>query len=184
MVNMRPVVHLTGSHSGYLWLTTSEHDLDSLLRLCPQVVTGKYIAVTSLDSGPPNSDEISAGWQSRDKIAYSPRIESVENLAHGECGGFDEWYVFDAPRNLGQSLLATNIFEANLGPGTVAVFVNYGDFGFHTSGAQHFADLFWTQIEWIRPDSYIADGEFLNFVTRDNALFSAVTRELWCGLTS
>lgn len=83
----------TGSHGEYRWLTTDKHDLDTLLRVCPQAVLGKRIAVTSLDSGPLrlNADEVSAGWLTRNDVAYSPRIESsrhwhtanVEALTNG-----------------------------------------------------------------------------------------------------
>ena len=35
-------------------------------------------------------------------------------------------------------------------------------------------DIFWQQMEWIRPESYVADSDFLNFVTMDKALFAKV----------
>ena len=175
MAYTNPVIWASGSHGAYQWLTTGQHDLDTLLQLCPQALMGKYVAVTSFDSGPlnPNDDEVSAGWQIRNDIAYSPRIQSVEKLAHGECGGFDEWYIFGAPADLGQ-VMSGNIFETPLQPGRVAVFVNYTGFGFHFSEMQELADLFWRQLEWIHPESYIADGNVFNFVTRDNDLFKTV----------
>ena len=43
---------VTGSHGTYRWLTTAEHELNTLLRRCPKAVIGKYVAVTLLDSGP------------------------------------------------------------------------------------------------------------------------------------
>lgn len=174
-----PRTWATGAHGSYWWLTTGQDDLGSLLQACPQVVLGKYIAVTSFDSGPLalNQDEISAEWSSEGDIAYSPRIQSVEELARGECGGFDEWYIFDAPLNLGH-VEPGNIFEADLKPGHLAVFVNYGGFGFHSAEHQALVDLFWPQLEWIRPGSYVADGDLLNFVTRDEDLFTVVVDAL------
>ena len=180
MANTNPLIWATGSHGSYQWVTTDQHDLDTLLELCPQALLGKYIAVTSLDSGPLrlNETEISSGWQTRNDIAYSPRIESVEKLAHGECGGFDEWYVFKAPADLGR-VSQGNIVEAPLQPGLVAVFVNFGGFAFHAPGGmQPLVELFWTQLEWIQPESYIADGNLLNFVSRDESLFEAVHQAL------
>jgi hypothetical protein len=176
----RPKLPLTtGSHGTYQWLTTGQHDLDTLLRLCPQALLKKYVAITSLDSGPLilNDKEISAGWESRESIAYSPRVPSVEKLPHGECGGFDEWYVFETPADLGR-LAQGNLFEAPLQRGLVAVFVNFGGFGFHSPTMKDLADLFWTQLEWIQPESYLADGDLLNFVSRDEDLFTTVRQAL------
>jgi hypothetical protein len=174
-----PVIWAEGAHGDYQWLTTGQHDLGTLLRLCPEALLGKYVAVTSIDSGPLilNEDEVSTAWQSRSDVAYSPRIQSVEKLAYGECAGFDEWYVFDAPTELGQ-IVEGNIFESPLQPGQVAVFVNYGGFGFHSSSMQVLTDMFWKQLEWIHPESYIADGDLLNFVSRDRTLFTTVLQSL------
>jgi hypothetical protein len=179
VANTNPAIWATGSYGEYHWLTTGQHDLDTLLRLCPQVLQGKYVAVTSFDSGPLtlNDDEVSTGWQSHNEIAYSPRIQSVEKLTHGECGGFDEWYVFEARVDLGR-ILEGNIFDAPLQPGQVAVFVNYGGFALHSSTIQDLLDLFWKQLESIRPESYIADGDVLNFVSRDKVLFASVLQNL------
>jgi hypothetical protein len=38
-----------GSQGSYQWLVTEE-DFD-LLQLCPEIVLGKYVAITSIDSG-------------------------------------------------------------------------------------------------------------------------------------
>ena len=168
----------TGSHGGYDWLTT-QHDLEALLGLCPELVLDKYLAVTSIDSGPLvlSNGEKDAGWKSRGGIAYSPRIESVEGLPHD---GFDEWYVFNAPVDLGETL-AGNIFEVPLGPGRVAVFVNYYVSPVDDLDPSYKAltDLFWKQLEWIRPESYIADGgSCLTVVSSDKALFATLRRAL------
>jgi hypothetical protein len=58
--------------------------------------------------------------------------------------------------------------------GHVANFVNFGGFSLHDPVLQDLADLFWKQLEAIRPESYIADGDFLNFVSCDRELFAAV----------
>ena len=39
-----------GSHGDYKWLV-SQFELDDILRLCPAIVLGKYLAITSIDSG-------------------------------------------------------------------------------------------------------------------------------------
>jgi hypothetical protein len=97
-----------GSQGVYEWLVTDQQ-LD-LLQLCPDVVLGKYIAITSLDSGPlvPTSEENAAGWESRGKIAYSPKIQNGASLPRAE---YDEWYIFGGPIDLGTSHLGENVFE-------------------------------------------------------------------------
>ena len=67
-----------GSQGDYEWLVTDE-DVD-LLELCPEIVLGKYVAVTSIDSGAltPTDTETAAGWQSRAEIAYSPKLQKLE----------------------------------------------------------------------------------------------------------
>jgi hypothetical protein len=158
---------------------TTERELEGLLKLCAELVLGKYLAVTSMDSGPLilSDSERGAGWITRGGIAYSPQIESVEGLAHD---GFDEWYVFNAPVDLGETV-AGNIFEAPLGSGRVGVFVNF--YGFRVDDLdplwQSLTSLFWKQLEWIQPESYIADGDScLTVVSSDKALFAKLRRAL------
>jgi len=167
----------TGSRGGYFWLTTADYTLHDVITSCPQIVVGKYIAITSFDSGSlvPNEDEIVAGWQSRGGIAYSPKVESVEKLPHDL---YDEWYVFKSPRDLGH-LYEGNIFETLMTAGQVAVFVNYGPgFSLKSSEAKDLMDLFWLQLGLIQPESFISDGDLLNFVTSDDQLFDSVRATL------
>jgi hypothetical protein len=160
-----------GLQGDYEWLVTDD-DFD-LLELCPEVVLGKYVAVTSVDSGEflPADEETASGWQSRGRIAYSPKIKNAEDVPHD---GWDEWYIFDNPTNLGTSHLADNIFEVPQEQGHVSVFVNYC-FALHPpERGAGLADLFWPQIERIRPESYVADNDYLTFVSMNKALFANV----------
>src|SRR5664280_2944138 len=88
-----------GTFSNYQWLVT-EHHLEDLLKFCPDTVLGKYVAITSFDSGHfhPTPEEFQAGWEARNGIAYSPKIENVQSL---DRGGWDEWFVFDHQTDLG-----------------------------------------------------------------------------------
>jgi hypothetical protein len=178
-MNANSVIWASGSHGAYQWLTSGQHDLGTLIKLRPQALLSKYVAVTSFDSGPLSlsDDEVSKGWRTHNGIAYSPKIQVGENLAYGECGGFDEWYVFDTPTDLGR-IVEGNIFETTLKPGLVAVFVNYGGFAFHAPESQDLTSLFWTQLEQIVPETFIADGDLLNFATRDKNLFRVVLESL------
>jgi hypothetical protein len=144
-----------------------------LLRLCPQIVLGKYVAITSIDSGAfkPTEKEVAVGWQSRGKIAYSPQVQRVEEIP---SAGWDEWYIFDKPLDLGTSHLAENIFEAPQEQGHVSDFVNYG-FALHPpERAEKLALLFWPQIDRIRPESYVADNDYLTFGSANKDVFTNV----------
>jgi hypothetical protein len=96
MINGAPLPFplATGKRDSYQWLSTSEHGIDDLLVACPAIVLGKYVAVTSFDSGPLLVDDAqkSSGWRHRGGITYSPRIESLEMAPMHEL--YDEWYVF------------------------------------------------------------------------------------------
>lgn len=177
MLNSQPSSVKSGSHDAYQWLTTNAHDFDSLLTFCPAAVLEKYVAVTSFDSGSLSlSDgEKAAGWESRKGIAYSPLIRSVTTLP--ERGGFDEWYVFGTPVDLGEKGRG-NVFEAPLSAGQVEVFVNFAE-GFDLHQLNDLVPLFWRQLEWIRPESYIADTHhLLTFVSTNRNVFAAVRQAL------
>lgn len=149
----------------------SQIETFDLLELCPEIALGKYVAVTSIDSGQlvPTDKEKAAGWQSRAKIAYSPKIENARDLPHD---GWDEWYIFNTPTDLGTSHLEENIFEVPQEEGHLSVLVNYG-FALHPPERADLAltRLFWAQIMRIRPESYVADNDYLTFVGINHALF-------------
>jgi hypothetical protein len=182
MVDPQSFPVTVGTHGTYEWLVT-EHYLEDLLRLCPEIVLGKYIAVTSFDSGPLYlSDEKKAtGWESRKGIAYSPRIDTVEKLPH-DC--WDEWYVFEDRVDLGQlASQDSNVFEASLTAGEVYTFVNF-NFGLHLPEMESIAPYFWKQFEWIHPQTYIAESDYyLTIVSADKNLFAAA-RQALSGLDS
>jgi hypothetical protein len=162
----------TGENSGYYWLVSTD-TLDDVLRLCPDVVVGKYVAITSFDSGPLrlSDEEQAAGWTAQGGIAYSPKIQHV-NMVPQEY--FSELYIFDRVTNLG--MLADphdNIFERRIKQGQVHAFVNF-DFGLHDIDYADVAELFWQQIGWIKPQSYLAENDYLNFVTANQQTFKAV----------
>jgi hypothetical protein len=167
---------VTGSHGTYQWLAT-RLQFDSFLLRCPEILAGKYVAVTSLDSGPLGltEEEERNGWRSRGGVAYSPQVRSVETLRHG---GFDEWYIFDSPKELGQ-VWQGNVFEVPSTSDYISVFVNFGDFAPHNRELEALVALFWKQLDQIQPESYVADGNlFLTFASRDQQLFAEVCKAL------
>jgi hypothetical protein len=171
---------VVGSHGNYQWLIKALSDITTLLRLCPDIVSGKYLAVTAIDSGTLRltEEEKRDGWFTtgagtirRDEnediheerfIAHSPRIASIHGLPNEEhdecCEGFDEWYVFEnAPS-----------------PTEIEVFVNWGDFRLYDPVWQGHIDRFWEQMERIAPESYIADGTVFTIVTSNPVLFTSI----------
>jgi hypothetical protein len=159
-----------GSRGAYEWLVTDQQF--DLLQICPEVVLGKYVAITSIDSGALvlTDKEKTAGWVSREQIAYSPRVESVESLPHA---GWDERYIFGGPTDLGTSHLGQNIFLVPQEQGHVSVLVNYG-LALNRADTTDLVRMFWEQIERIRPESYLADNDCLNFVSLNKTLFATV----------
>jgi len=159
-----------GSEGLYQWLVTDQ-SID-LLQVCPEVVLEKYVAITSFDSGMliPTDEETAAGWETRGKIVYSPKIQNIKDLPRA---GWDEWYIFDNPANLGTSHLAENVFEVPQEEGHVSVFVNYC-FALHKPEFKDLTTLLWQQIARICPESYLADNDYLNFVSMNKTLFASV----------
>jgi hypothetical protein len=67
----------------------------ALVEQCPQIVLGKRLVVTALDSGPLllSEEEKALGWISRAGCAISPVIADPLGLF---CGEYDEWWVFSS----------------------------------------------------------------------------------------
>ena len=92
---------IIGSRGAYRWAAGATENMNALLRQCPELVVGKYIAITSFDSGAlelTERDRLS-GWRSEGGIAYGPlplrsmaeladcaRIEPAELYQEGSSG--------------------------------------------------------------------------------------------------
>ena len=166
----------TGSVSGYQWLVSTDRQFD-VLEHCADVVLGKYVAITSFDSGPLRltEEQRSAGWVSHSDIAYSPPVQHVNMVPQAY---FSEAYIFVAPTNLG--VLADpnrNIFESEMQQGQVHTFVNF-DFGFHEPECADLAHRFWQQLGWMKAESYLAENDYLVFVTANAKVFASVHEAL------
>ena len=161
-----------GSVNGYQWLVSDDREFD-VLEHSSDLVLGKYVAITSFDSGPLQLTEEQklAGWVSQGDIAYSPAIQNVDMVPREY---FSEAYIFSAPTNLG--MLADpkgNIFESEMQPGQVHTFVNF-DFGFHDPGYAKLTHMFWQQLGWMKAESYLAENDYLVFVTANARVFASV----------
>jgi hypothetical protein len=163
---------VSGVHGDYSWIEWSSPSayLYDFIHAFPEIVLQKYIVVTACDSGPlvPTDQERQDGWFAEGEIAYSGPIGDVDAIPNDQ---FDEWYIF--PR-------LTKIPD-------IEVFINYAVFSLsdakklfpHWDAAmiaeRHQAqERFWQQLIELAPESYLAEGERLIFVTRDHALFASV----------
>ena len=164
-----------GARDGYRWYQSAQGSLGELLDRVPSLVVGRYVAVTSFDSGPLRlgDDERRSGWTSSEAVACSPRIADPRELPHD---GYDEWYVLLRPTDLERS----------------EVFVNYDGFGLqsptalldqlHPTCDRSLAleqrdwlaacqERFWNQLARLQPETYLAEGDNLICVTRNEQAF-------------
>jgi len=185
----------SGSNPPYRWLTSADQYIGTLVQLCPEIALGRHLAVTSIDSGDPwlTDQQSAADWQCRSRVVYSPRLTTTAELFYQRDGtdrpGYDEWYLFDngAP-DLGEPIKWTeNPFEEAHAPrpGRLMDFVNFFAFVLHDPEQQFISNMFWRQLEWVKPESYIADGrDFLTFVSRNADLFDIVYERLKAALSA
>ena len=147
-----------GKNGRYDWVVTG-HSLEKILQVCPELVVGKYVAVTSFDSGPLglNPEDIIAGWKSRNDIAYSPQLSAFGCIPRDQ---YESGMSSIARQILEAWFQDRNVFESARKQ-TSFNFVNFVGFAFHDPNADDLTDLFWRQLDWIRPESYVADGNRL-----------------------
>ena len=179
-------IHI-GQHGEYQWLTSGEDYMGTLVRLCPEVVIGRYVVVTSMDSGVPwlTEKQKHTGWECRGGAAYSGLVRSTEELFYQRDGpdgpGYDEWYIFESAVDLGEVSMRHPFLGAQTPkPEGAIVFVNY-PFTIHDEDPLYgiLRKLFWAQIEKLQPQSYIADGrDCLTFVSRNAEFFQLVRQQL------
>jgi hypothetical protein len=177
----------TGSQGEYFWLTSTEDYGGTLLRVCPEIVIDKYLAVTSVDGGMSwlTDGRLARGWRTHQGVGYSPRIGSIEEVPHQydgpDAAGYDEFYVFASPCDLGERI-QDNIFLEQFAPapGRVVVFVGWASFTLHDPGqAQDLVALFWPQLLRLQPESYVADGDkCLTFISRKKELVERLHERL------
>lgn len=152
----------TGTHGEYYWIELSKEFLDGVIAAHPEIVLDKFIVNTSSDSGPLqlSPQEIENGWSSDDRLAFSPRFDKDRDIPWGTWECYSEWYVFTS----------SNAFITDF-----EVFINYGAFYLQDCEFPEMLERFWNQLEKISPESYLADGSYTIFVTRNKSLFDRVT---------
>ena len=138
------------------WSADWDPSLTDLLRLVPEIVCGKRVAITSCDSGPyrPSAAEISAGWSFNGTTGISKVIVHYEELP---TPGFDEWYVFDSP------------------PLLIPTRNHVNRYNFSVIDECDATASFWEQIRLTQPLHVLGAGTpNMFFVTRDQSSFDRV----------
>lgn len=151
---------ITGRKGDYYWIEWYERSkfLNNLLSEFPKLVLDKYLVNTSFDSGSLSisSEQIEQGWYKKDNLTYSSKIKTIESISGY---GYDEWYVFNAPNTLDN----------------IEVFINYLGFSLHKSLYEEIQKAFWQQIKHLQPESFLAEGDNLICVIKDENLFNQIS---------
>ncbi len=148
-----------GKYGDYFWIEWREAFLSDLLSAFPNIVVGKYLINTSFDSGSLSlsDEEVKQGWTKYNQLALSPPITNDLDIPNCQ---YDEWYIFNMP----------TVFD------DYEIFVNYYGFSLEDF-LTDFQERFWKQIEILSPETYLAEGEFLICVTKNESLFNQIL--LW-----
>jgi len=161
-----------GVHGEYRWLETTAHEIYDVLQVCPQVAANKNIVITSFDNGPlqPTAEEFARGWRVFGRSVHIPVGENVSAIPFEI---FDEWYIFPIESPLTDYKVFVNYEWFTLGPAQ-ALYSRSGN-AFDLRRMQR---LFWQEIERVSPETYLARGQRLKFITREPDLFHRVLRGL------
>jgi hypothetical protein len=149
---------ITGRRGAYLWIVWDSQFMDELVQAVPQVVVGKFVIITSFDSGPfvPSQEETGRGWRLQSGLAYSPQIKTPDDLPHDQ---YDEWYIYSCKKEIHSP----------------EVFINFSGFQLKYYAAEielhGLLERFWLQMEKLQPESYLAEGGSLILATRDEAVY-------------
>lgn len=68
-----------------------------------------------------------------------------------------------------------SVFTTEIAPGAVFRFINFLGFRPSDPKMESITKLFWRQVEWMQPESYLGDGqECLVFASRNQRLFDSI----------
>ena len=169
-----------GQHSEYHWLESASLDLHDVLAAVPEVVVGQCVAVASFDSGmlDPTPAESAQGWVYARGVTYIPDVGDVTQLPYDH---YDEWYVLETRRDIGPLETFVNYLGFGLsdpeqrGGGRDATWDAVG-WRVYAAAERERQLLFWAQMERVRPETCILNGELFVLATRNPALYERVDR--------
>jgi hypothetical protein len=162
----------SGTRDEYVWfeIVPQACFLAQLITEIPELVVGKYVAITSFDSGPlkPSEEEVAKGWGAVEDVAYSPQVQTPDELPSDL---YDEWWIFDQPTRIESPDVFVNIGHFTLETPKETV----DDPTWDATAQQNLArsqralqDRFWLQVRKLQPTSFLCDDGRLIVVTRDD----------------
>lgn len=153
----------SGKHNSYLWIEWDKALIADFLTHYPFVVKNKHMICTSLDSSTliPTPEEEKQGWRNYGKVTFSPRIINIISIPYIQ---FDEWYVFRSP------VIPSKFTQPQ-------VLVNFCEFSLHRPKFIDLQERFWSQIDQIQPEAYLAEGDHLIYVTKNRNHFKRVCKD-------
>jgi len=165
-----------GGQGHYSWLESVGPTLGDVLEVAPDLVVGRWVAITSFDSGPlePTAEELSQGWRTENGVAVSPRVDSPFDLPHDQ---FDEWYVFADPIEKPKITVFVNNCNFQLSRPDYAGTDRVGA-ALLAATVSEWQDLFWAQLEELEPLAYMAQGDRLMVVGKEAEVIRRVREAL------
>jgi len=138
----------------------------------PAVAANKNIVITAFDSAPlqPTSEEMQRGWRVSGRSVHIPLGNNISSIPFEI---FDEWYIFSGDARDRDYKVFVKEDWFTLGPAQ-SLYTRNGN-AFDLRRMQR---LFWQEIEQVAPESYLARGSRLKFVTRNSDHFNLVLRGL------
>lgn len=157
----------SGKYSEYYWIeiVSENYKMDTLILEFPEFFIDKYLSIVSFDSDSfiPTDEELQRGWIYEDEIAYFDKVTAFELSQNSLFDIYDQWLLFDTKQR----------FKS------MENFVNYIGFSIDLNESLELLKLketkrFWNQIEKIKPQKFILNGDKLIFGTINNMEFEKV----------
>jgi hypothetical protein len=159
---------LHGAQGQYQWLESSSHSLQNLLSVCPDLVVGRSLAITSFEERSLIERLEACSGRIMGPVVHVP---SVANISALPLSGVKEWYGFVSA--ISESKLTSFVRNHwfTLGPAAVARVPqeNLWDL-------QRAVRLFWQELQRVQPESYVSRGQRLVLATRNPVHFTAILR--------
>ncbi len=164
----------TGKQGGHHWLV-SPSQVWPLTDLVLRFHHGLHLCVTAFDSGPirPSEDEIAQGWTMQGNVMVSPPLNSTLSIPRDQ---YDEWYILARPAFAGAEI---EVFVNCGGFTLVAPEETYKTFDptWMRQGLDWLTPIqerFWSQLERLNPETYVAVGDNDVVVSRNRRFIQAV----------
>jgi hypothetical protein len=161
-----------GFHGEYRWVESPAHSILDVLVHCPSTVDSKGLVITAFTGGPPlpSDEEAQRGWRLKGSALYIPQTESAARIPSDD---FREWYIFDSAPPEREFAVFANYDWFTLGPAMASKPQANSRWDL-----QRVQRLFWQLMESAWPESYLAFGSRLIFVSRNPDYFHSVLKGL------